>query len=258
MNFSFIIVTDGKNDDNLLKVVNSIKLEFDRDSSRPIDVKAYEIIIVGNTSLEEGENCTYVNFDESEKSGWITKKKNIGVRLAKFKNLVVMHDYITLKSGWYESYKNFGEKFDICMNRIENFDGRRFTDWSLCVSFYEYYKQKENIAPHHILLPYKLKNLTKLMYISGAYLVCKRKVLLDIPFNENLCWGQSEDIEWSSRARKIYDFSINENATVKVCKLGKRNPRVSVSNKLLEKLQNLSDQEIQEISAICDQNFFKN
>jgi hypothetical protein len=37
------------------------------------------------------------------------------------------------------------------------------------------------------------------MAIQGSYWIIKRDVMLANPLNENLLWGQADDIEWSSR-----------------------------------------------------------
>ena len=57
-----------------------------------------------------------------------------------------------------------------------------------------------------------------MMYISGAYWVAKKKFMLENMLNEKLKWGQSEDVEWSIRVRKITDFTINERSVVKLMK----------------------------------------
>ena len=66
MNFTFGIITDGKNDSFIKIIIDSI-----------IDNKIpnYEIIIVGNTKIENSENINIFYFDEKIKEGWLTKKK---------------------------------------------------------------------------------------------------------------------------------------------------------------------------------------
>ena len=40
----------------------------------------------------------------------------------------------------------------------------------------------------------------------------------EFPLNEDLVWGESEDIEWSKRVREKYNFHINEVASVRLLK----------------------------------------
>jgi len=37
------------------------------------------------------------------------------------------------------------------------------------------------------------------MYIPGNFWVAKKNIMQKYPLNENLLWGQAEDIEWSKR-----------------------------------------------------------
>ena len=66
MNFSFGIITNGLNDHYLQIIIQSIE-----DNSIP----HYEIIIIGNTQIKNTNNIKIINFDETIKENWITKKK---------------------------------------------------------------------------------------------------------------------------------------------------------------------------------------
>jgi hypothetical protein len=68
------------------------------------------------------------------------------------------------------------------------------------------------------LLPYENNNLSKYMYISGAYWVAKKKFMLKYPLNEKLLWGEGEDVEWSKKIRKKIDFKLNVHSSVKLLK----------------------------------------
>lgn len=206
MNFTFGIVTSGTNDIFINQIIDSIQL---------MNIPNYEIIIVGN-SLVKRKNVRIINFDELIKTGWITKKKNIITTEAAFDNIVYMHDYIVFDINWYNEFLKFGD-FKICMNQILNFDGTRYRDWTLWPGN-PIWPSNIKINNKECLLPYNITNLTKHMYISGAYWVAKKNVMENFPLNENLCWGQGEDVEWSFRVREVYDFSINHKSIVKLLK----------------------------------------
>jgi hypothetical protein len=81
------------------------------------------------------------------------------------------------------------------------------------------------------------------MYISGAYFCVKKDFYLANPLNESLFWGESEDVEWSCRVRKLTDFKINTKSSVTYTKLKSLNEapycldwlkRSGELNKLLE------------------------
>ena len=52
-----------------------------------------------------------------------------------YENIVYMHDYIVLDDNWYNGFLNYGNNFDIIVNKIINSDGSRFRDWILNVHF---------------------------------------------------------------------------------------------------------------------------
>jgi hypothetical protein len=52
------------------------------------------------------------------------------------------------------------------------------------------------------------------MYISGGYWIAKKHVMEEFPLDEKLFHCQVEDIEWSWRIIKKYNFSLNEKSIV--------------------------------------------
>ena len=68
------------------------------------------------------------------------------------------------------------------------------------------------------LIPYTVKHLSKYMYISGSYWVAKKYVMMEFPLNENLTWGQGEDVLWSKQVREKYEFNMNTNSSVFIIK----------------------------------------
>ena len=208
MNFTFGIITTGYNDDILFKVVDSIK------TMNNLLVQNYEIIIVGNTNIVVDKN---IPFDDNVRHGWITKKKNLITTNSKYENIVFLHDYIIFDDNWYSGQCIAGNDFDVRMNRIINYDGSRFRDWCLWVHNNH---PIDSIVGKDALLPYNI-NLSKYMYISGSYWICKKHIMEEYPLNENLNWGQGEDVEWSLKVRQHYIFNMNSNSIVYIGKPGK-------------------------------------
>ena len=121
---------------------------------------------------------------------------------------------MALCDGWYEGYVKFGNDWDICMNVVENSDGSRFRDW--CA-----WDDPELCYPdgvHNIALPSYDYNKTHYMYISGNYWVSKKRVMEEEPLNEDLDWGEAEDVEWSNRIRDKYQYVMNTHSKVKCLK----------------------------------------
>lgn len=66
MDFTFGIITTGEYDNFILDIIESIVKN---------NIPNYEIIIIGNTKIKEMDNIKILYFDETIKSGWITRKK---------------------------------------------------------------------------------------------------------------------------------------------------------------------------------------
>jgi hypothetical protein len=209
MDFSFGIITDGTSDSRLLHIVKSIQ---------NLCIPSFEIIVVGNSEI----NLIYpqvnvIPFDETIKKGWITRKKNLITENAKYENIVYSHDYVDFLPDWYIGYKLHGNEFHVCMNRIQNLDGSRYTDWVVWPHNNNF--MDSIVLPNReCLIPYAIKHLTKYMYVSGTYWVAKRSFMNQFPLNEELVWGEGEDGDWSFRVREVINLSMNQNSTVKFLK----------------------------------------
>ena len=220
--FSFCIITD--NSDEAAQRIDQII-----DSIRLLRIPEYEVIVIGGTGnkiTKTGDNIKKIDFDESIKTAWLTKKKNEVVKHCRYENVVMFHDYFTFHFSWYLYYKKFFNKYDydICCNPIMMADERRdFTDW---VTW------DHPTIGQHIALPYSDWSNTKNQYISGGYFLVKKKFLEENPFNEDYAAGDAEDVEWSLRVRDKAKIICNPYSYCKHLK-EHRNMRVSVWLRLL-------------------------
>lgn len=199
MKITFAITTDYSNWKQLEEVYESIK---------NLNIPEYEVITIGPDDYNyDNDNFRFINFDETQKEKWVTRKKNILCQEAKYENIVLMHDYYVFDKDWYNSYLEFGTDWDICSNAQLLQNGKRhFTDWVIwdCPLY-----------PRYASLPYDEWALTHYMYQSGGYMLVKKQLMLDNPFNEELSWGQADDVEWSLRVRHKYKWVCNGNAIVR-------------------------------------------
>jgi len=208
MEFTFGIITGGNNDSMINEIIDSIENE---------NIPNYEIIIVGESKIFR-KNTKIISFNESIRRAWITKKKNIITHGAKYDNVVYLHDYIKLNDGWYKGQISSGNDFKIRMDKIINLNGERFRDW--CIWPHNNNKM-DNFIGRDCLIPYDINHLSKYMYISGSYWIAKKAVMLEFPLDENLAWGEGEDVLWSKQVREKYEFNINTNSSVFIIKGGK-------------------------------------
>lgn len=224
MKFTFGIITspDHHHDTNM---DNTRRINLAIDSIEMLRIPEYEIIIIGSCNVKRKYTIKH-DFDESIKSGWITKKKNLITKYSKYDNIVYLHDYVVFEPGWYNGFVKFGDEWDICMNVIKNADGTRFRDWinfevdnipNLRVLTFgkDLGIQDRYITPY--LLEYNKGDSTK-TYISGTYWIARKQIMVDEPLDENLVWGQPEDIEWSQRVRNKYKYVMNPYSAVKLLK----------------------------------------
>ena len=196
MKFTFGIVTAGGEDHRINQIIDSIE-------SNRIPEDSYEIIIVGPSDVNRS-NTKVWNL-QFERWGWITRKKNIIAEQSQFENLVLLHDYVAFKPNWYDTMCEFGNDWDVCMNRILNTDGKRFRDWIKVNSF----------EPFSIeFADYNSTEHIRGTYVSGTYFLVKKQYLLDNPLNENLCWGQGEDVEWSRKLNSTWNYRVNPKSVV--------------------------------------------
>ena len=231
LGWSFCFVTGGTNDPEYLEALRSIEYEFTgRDD--------YEIISVGTTSVTEADikrlriinfsepllHFSWQNFRRVRKTknlarlfllkGAICHKKNIAAQAAKFDKLCILHDYVGLKRGWRAGFESFGDDWKVAMTAVLNQDNSRHRDWMNWDHPAITPPDKNNSA---CLQPYEIT--TRNMFIGGTYFCVKRDFFLDNPLDENLFWGDGEDVEWSLRVRDKTTFHFNPHATVKYTKL---------------------------------------
>lgn len=223
INFTFGINSDG----------SEISCDFMAQSIKSIEnlnIPNYEIIIMGNADQlrNKFKNLKVINFDETFKPLWITRKKNMITEYAKYENIVYIHDYIKFDLDWYEGFKKFGTNFEICTSKIRTIDDVRFRDWTM-FPWHHCYGGKlatdtrklweySGIINNECMLPYDETRLNKYQYLTGCYWVGKRNIMLKNPLDNNLVWDQGEDCEWSQRITSKYQIKMNQNSTIRFMK----------------------------------------
>jgi hypothetical protein len=192
MNWSFIICTDGITNVHLH---NSIVKSIIKQS-----IPNFEIIFATeNMKFIPIQHPNIVTvFCNTVKDAHITFKKNLASKFAKYENLCILHDYIILANNWYKSMCDFNDSWNVCSTRILKNDGSRLNDW---------------IVYNHPVCGHSLVDYTtptsEYHYVPGLAFCVKRQFILEYPLDENLIWGQGEDLEWSNRIKSNWDYKIN-------------------------------------------------
>lgn len=141
----------------------------------------------------------------NSKEGWITKKKNEIAKIAKYDNILLIHDYYVLDDNFFKSFKDFGYEWDVCSVRVVDPRGVRIMDWATIDQPYG-----------HRCVHYgdTSKKMNSCQYVSGAVFCVKKQFLLDNPLDESKCTWQGEDLEWSRRCRDKWNIKLNIGTTV--------------------------------------------
>lgn len=214
MSWSFCIISVGISP-YLQSSVDSIRQHGPSDS---------EIIVIGGDLIPQRIDAWH-KFDESIKPGWITRKKNLAAKLASCNSVVMLHDYVSLCENWGKAMENFVFPYT-CMTRVLNKDGKRFRDWC-AIGNDAWMKQPidNQPVPQEIgegrLLRYDNNAYGRWQYSSGAYMIAKRFVWLELPFDEERVWAGGEDVELSRRWYQRYKedaFKMNPAASVQFFK----------------------------------------
>jgi hypothetical protein len=188
-----------------------------------ISSNKYELIIIGGNNLKKDiqkDNITILYFDENIKRAWITKKKNIIFDRAQFENTIIIHDYVSFDKNWYNGFLSFETDWDVCMCQIRNKDNIRWRDWLLWWCGTAPYRLEHNgkRLPANRLLYDDYQFVNNDMYINGTVIIGKTNYLKNNKFDENRCWGQGEDCEWSARCRPTWKYKMNVNSTLRLLK----------------------------------------
>jgi len=201
--------------EQVISILNSI-------SSLNIPKEKFEIIIVGGNNVGNLvlDNIKIIDFDESIKKAWITKKKNIIIEEAKFENIAIVHDYVFFDKNWYEGYLKFETDWDVSMCQIRNKDNVRWRDWLLWWCGTAPYRIEHNgkLLPANRLLYDDTNFVNNDMYINGTVIIGKKNFLMNNKFDESRVWGQGEDCEWSARCRPTWKYKMNTNSTLRLLK----------------------------------------
>jgi hypothetical protein len=218
--WTFGIITDGNNPDGLHDCIRSIGANISYE---------HEILVVGGIVdvSQHYRNVKYIPFDESIRPGWITRKKNIIADIAQFSKICVMHDYYKLEPGWLAGWNSMPDTWKVATNKIVNKEGKRHSDWLINPERISMMLRKKNDLlgdlrsinptgdPKYVCgLPYEVRGLEKIQYISGGYMCVNKGFFRMFPLDERLTWGQDEDVEWSQMINMFTTIELNPNSLV--------------------------------------------
>jgi hypothetical protein len=167
-----------------------------------------EILVCGPardmTFLKQYPQVRYLNF-ENETTGPfpISKKKNFLLNAMRFHRCIVSHTRITLDPG---ALSKAPEDFDILSPNVffDSPHGREPNIGYICIDARwphlvpgQFERSTTSVDPKNYLT--MLKN--RIPFVDGGIFAVTKRVLAVCPLNDNLRWGECEDVEWCNRAR---------------------------------------------------------
>lgn len=176
MNYSIVIITDGKEPDKLDTLIASIEQQhFD----------GVEVIVVRDEKHE----------------GRLGALRNTGCRRARYEHIIVLDDDMILHSDFLPGLKKYGEDYDVLSCRIVNPDYTRYWDW------------KAHQFGKNWLLDYG--ETSELVSITGGLCVMKAEVFQRVQWDETRVINQEEDVDFSNRLKKAgFRIEFNPWSTV--------------------------------------------
>ena len=196
------IMSGGKNDSKITKCINNIK---------SLGIPNLQIIVCGKYRTAKDSDVLLLDDSELYRDIRIpiSSKKNKVIEFAKYNNIALIHDRITFSRDWLKSFLLTKNYFDFVSCPIISVSDKslRVNDW--CV----YPSSELSFFYWPSYMSYKSRD--KRIYMNGGLLIGKREYFKKVKFNEELFWGEQEDVDFSQRLRQNgYTLDMLETAKV--------------------------------------------
>lgn len=183
--WTFAMITKGERNEWIEEIIQSIHKQ---------KVPHYEIIVCGTYFDRKEKNFTFIPFSERDDKGWITKKKNLIARVAKYENFCFLHDRMVLDKGWFAGMKKYGNCFELLSNKqILRGEDYRAGDWLTYGA---------PLGNMYRISQLEYGDWDYYGYVSGQLTILKKSIWKENLWDETLYWGE-EDVELSFKARDL-------------------------------------------------------
>jgi len=181
------IITSGKNDDFLVRILNSVSTLNGNEGFKIEVLVAAPIGYIPPSEITRLIDTIVFMDDPDNLPPMISKKKNLFVDAATYENIIISHDRYVFSPEIIETLKNFGGDFDICALQTTDSNNLEFPHWT---AYANGWKSGLRIAEN---------DFDPNIFLNGGLFLVKKSVLKAVPLNPLLGWGYGEDVEWSRR-----------------------------------------------------------
>lgn len=188
--WTFGIITNGEREQWVEQIIKSVRHQ---------KIPHYEIIICGTYFSRGEKDVIYIPFNKRDNKGWITKKKNLIVKNAKFENICMLHDRMVLGKNWYKGMKKWGNCFEN-LGCKQFFEGVRVNDW-IASHYFINNKDKEKFSFESYV---DYRDWYPTIWFLGQLNIFKKSIIVKnkLWWDEKLYYGEREDYEFSSKLHK--------------------------------------------------------
>ncbi|MBI5252487.1 MAG: hypothetical protein HY912_23580 [Desulfomonile tiedjei] len=180
LGFSFGIITNGKRNEKLARLVETIRLQ-------DLAADQYEILVAG--CVDGIPDCADIRkfyMDQAAAEGRLGAMRNVLAKAASFNKFVCLDDDFLLHPRWAEGVLAVDGDFDLATGIILNPDLSRYCDWVSLIENYTFLR-----AYHEMF--------DKCQYMTGGYGIYKDYVFVDQYWDDHLGFYQGEDVSFSKR-----------------------------------------------------------
>jgi hypothetical protein len=178
--FSFGIITNGKRNEKLARLIETIRMQN-------VTPDQYEILLAG--CVDEIPECADLRLfpmEQAAAEGRLGAMRNVLAKTASFNKFVCLDDDFLLHPGWAEAVMEIDGDFDLATGIILNPDLSRYCDWVSLIENYTF------LRAYH-------ETFDKCQYMTGGYGIYKDYVFLDHYWDDHLGFYQGEDVSFSKR-----------------------------------------------------------
>lgn len=220
--WSICVVSGGNNENKLEKVIQS---------AAQAEIEEFELLIIGpKPKLTLPDFAKHVEFTESDVDPRfpIVEKKNLCAKIAKYENLLIIHDRFFLSPSWGQALRALRADWDVLVFPVEISDRPELSlqDWCAYSNPSRNQRDSEQLFEYFNTYPFKYSNLRHhslesneydagVMSCGGSFAV-RRSVLLETPIDSRLRWAEIEDGDWSERLISVGRI-ISYASTAQLC-----------------------------------------